>query len=192
MLRTKRLILVVTVLFVLSALVVTNVSAGRGFAGPTCMIAFDSEHDDTEPQKSAQFYLAYYSIPATGGQATLVLGMHAFDTRRLGPTTPFLPTERVDELSYVRVRIADRDDPARVLFEYSGSVAGLLGRPGVQVAYSGLRTALVKVPLQVPAGLAWWQGRMDVVTVDGRTGHDDTALIAGGLEAWVAAHDGQW
>lgn len=177
---------------------------------PTCFLGYDSGNDITELRQDPRAGGDYYTMPADGGQVTLLLGGYLEIDLPVQPTltgSPFGVTvqsefpgfpELPDDLpspgaiERLTARVWDREDPARVLFEFDGTLEELVQLPGVAVSFSDDEAILVKTTLDVPPGVTWWMGRLTARAAHGTTGHDDTSLIAGGLRSWLEMHGGAW
>jgi len=181
----------------------------------TCILAYESENDDTENRFDLRAGGDFYSMPPAGGQAILLMGGY-LDFPPCLQGTPFASAIiqflqdfpiinqaldmlrywgidiRLRELVHVKVSIWDREDPSNVLYEFDGDIVEFLSQPDIEVVFGGWRAVLVKKVLDVPAGNTWWQGKMEVTASNSWEGHDDTALIMGGINAWVDAHNGRW
>jgi hypothetical protein len=94
-------------------------------------------------------------------------------------------------LSWVRVRIYDREDPSRVLYEFEGSMDAFIGQPGIEVKFSGPYGVLITKSVTAPEGQTWWRGQLETYAANQRA-HCDVTLIQGGLQAWIDAHGGTW
>jgi len=184
-----------TVALVVCILVAAALPAAvlAGYGGRlTCGLSFDSAHDDTE----ARWRGRVWTIPPTGGNATLLVKAYADNWDRTGafedmPQALFdvlaedcRPTLTKDEEltlspeAHVMVSIHDSLDPSHKLFFFEGTVADLVALAGGRVTFSGPFGVVVRIPLTVPAGVTLWAGRMEL-TQGGYRCHADIYLLQG-------------
>jgi hypothetical protein len=141
----------------------------------------------------------YYSMPLTGGEVTMRLGAYSWFLRAIATDAQEPPPEEgllpppfnLPPLSWVRVRIYDREDASRVLYEFDGNMEAFLSQPGIEVKFSGPYGVLITKSVTVPEGRTWWRGQLEAFAGVQR-GHCDVDLIQGGLQAWIDAHGGTW
>lgn len=183
-----------------------------------CTLRYEDGTDDTE-RRFHPLIGDFYSIPASGGDALLLLGgsmevspdvcsdlcvkylfnLVEFYDGSWNEALAFLRENgydwRLRGLDRVRVLIYDRDDPDSILYEFEGDLVDLITQSGVEVQFAGPMAFLVRVPLTIPAAAAngtWWQGRMEVWSGKGLRGHSDMPLIVGGFNNWRNGHNGIW
>jgi len=148
----------------------------------------------------------YYSMPTTGGEVTMRIGAYigflvtmpadvreAFDENDQEPLVddPNFLLPNIPPLTRVRIRIYDREDPTRMLYEFDGSIEAFLDQPGIEIKFSGPHAALITQSVSVPEGQTWWTGQLETFSGVQR-GHCNVDLIQGGLQAWIDAHNGTW
>jgi len=148
----------------------------------------------------------YYAMPTAGGEVTMRLGAYsgrmylapeaapeafAQDGETSLVETPNLLPRDMPPLTYVRVRIFDRENPARVLYEFEGDMEAFVSQPGIEVKFNGPNGVLITKSANVPEGQTWWRGQLETYAGVQR-GHSDVNLIQGGLQAWIDAHGGTW
>ncbi len=166
--------------------------AGVG-ARLSCGLSFDSARDSTEC-----WWRHIWSIPAAGGDATLLIAAYAenrwFTLEELEGVSlalsdvhagEYQPGDKLKEEdltlspgAQVIVKIFDQADPSHVLFSFEGTLAELMALSGGQTVLGGRYGAVVRVPLSVPAGNVLWVGRMEV-TQGGYRCHADVFLVQG-------------
>ena len=154
----------------------------------SCTLKFDSAHDDTESRGRG-----FYTIPAAGGNAILLVGVYAW--RPIGVRGEFeegpdaapeaddpqgFPFEdfQIPLSAQVKVVFRDAKNPEVTLFAFEGTLEGLMALTGAEVVFSGPYGVLIKIPLVVPPGETEWIGRLDVM-VGGTQAHCDVILTRG-------------
>jgi len=147
----------------------------------------------------------YYSMPVSGAELTMRIGAYSWYLFTAPPSVREAfgvdAQEPLQEdlrglmespiLSWVRVRIYDREDPSHVLYAFEGSMADFASQPGVVVAFNSPWAVLITRSVTVPEGQTWWIGKLETYA-DNTRGHCDVNLIQGGLQAWIDAHGGTW
>lgn len=163
---------------ILAAALPAVVSAAPG-ERLTCGLSFDSAHDATE----CVFKRGLYTIPSSGGDVTLQVGIYSehmvdhpptFGSNLLG----YWSGLTLSSSTHVMIEIYNGLDRSTKLFTFEGTLADLLALPGGGVAFAGPYGVLVRIPLTVPAGTTWWSGRMEVV-MGGYRCHADILLFEG-------------
>ena len=146
----------------------------------TCGLGFDSARDSTEAR-----WRGTWSIPTAGGAATLMVGVYS-ERPYKAPAVQGHPVDKgyddeqltLSPSTHVMVDIFDWLDRSHKLFSFEGTLAQLTVLDGVQVALDQPFGVVVKIPLNVPAGMTWWMGRMEVVMGNNRC-HADIWLLQG-------------
>ena len=156
----------------------------------SCTLKFDSAHDDTESRGRG-----VYTIPATGGNAILLVGVYAwrpflFQEEFEAEEASVTPEANVDSTgvpwedlqiplsAQVKVVFRDAENPEVTLFTFEGTLGGLMALTGAEVVFSGPYGVLIKIPLVVPPGETDWIGRLEVI-VGGTQAHCDVILGRG-------------
>ncbi len=168
----RRKLLVVTLLL---ALLLSASSIYSYAMGPalSATLMFEDATDDTELDFDSIAGGTFYRMPVEGGDAILIVGVYAEH-----------PNAVIDR---VRIRIHDRLDPSNVGYSFDGTWDELADEPGAEVQFASETGVVVRIPLQVPAGLTWWMCKIEAWTPEGQRAHGDRQLIVGGLHAWLAA-----
>ncbi len=165
--------------------------AAAGWWSPlSCGLGFDSAHDSTE----CWWWRGLYSIPAAGGNATLLVGAYAEHWQigqsgqvpsSEGAAREWIPETKIsfDDVTLsptaqVTIKLYDSLDPSRMLFSFQGTLAELMALVRAETAFSGAYGVLIRIPLLVPAGQTLWIGRMDLVQ-GGYRAHCDLYLVQG-------------
>ncbi len=180
----RKWLAVVVLVCILGAAVLPGAVSAGWSSHITCGLGFDSAHDSTEC-----WWRGVYSIPAAGGDATLLVGAYAENWDRvkgsdsepeaLAPVGVDVENLTLSPSAQVSVILFDWLNPGNVLFSFQGTLEGLMAVAGGQIAFDGPHGVVIRIPVSVPAGRTLWVGRMELVQ-GGYRCHADLYLFQGG------------